>query len=78
MFPWLRFLAVCLGLMMFYVGFRQGRWDAFHVYLNGVDIPCKTSPTLRGVDSKGVDIYYSIVEDEVLTIIQQISDEVIF
>ncbi len=52
MFPWLRFLAVCLGLMMFYVGFRQGRWDAFHVYLNGVDIPCKTSPTLRGVDSK--------------------------
>ena len=36
------------------------------------------SKRFRGVDSKGVDIYYSIVEDEVLTIIQQISDEVIF
>lgn len=36
------------------------------------------SKRFKGVDSKGVDIYYSIVEDEVLTIIQQISDEVIF
>jgi len=36
------------------------------------------SKRFKGIDSKGVDIYYSIVEDEVLTIIQQISDEVIF
>jgi hypothetical protein len=36
------------------------------------------SKRYKGVDNKGVDIYYSIVEDEVLTFIQQISDEVIF
>ena len=36
------------------------------------------SKRYKGKDSKGVDIYYSIVEDEVLTLLQQISDEVIF
>ena len=36
------------------------------------------SKRYKGVDNKGVNIYYSIVEDEVLTFIQQISDEVIF
>ena len=36
------------------------------------------SKRYKGVDNKGVDIYYSIVEDEVLTFLQQISDEVIF
>ena len=32
----------------------------------------------KGVDNKGVDIYYSIVEDEVLPFLQQVSDEVVF
>lgn len=32
----------------------------------------------KGLDNKGVEIYYSIVEDEVLPFLQQISDEVIF
>ena len=36
------------------------------------------SKRYKGLDNKGVDIYYSIVEDEVLTFLQQISDEVIF
>ena len=36
------------------------------------------SKRYKGKDTKGVDIYYSIVEDEVLTFLQQISDEVIF
>jgi len=36
------------------------------------------SKRYKGFDSKGVDIYYSFVEDEVLTFLQQISDEVIF
>ena len=36
------------------------------------------SKRFKGKDSKGVDIYYNIVEDEVLTLLQQISDEVIF
>ncbi len=36
------------------------------------------SKRYKGVDNKGIDIYYSIVEDEVLTFLQQISDEVIF
>ena len=36
------------------------------------------SKRYKGKDSKGVDIYYSIVEDEVLTFLQQISDEIIF
>ena len=36
------------------------------------------SKRYKGIDNKGVDIYYSIVEDEVLTVLQQISDEVIF
>tara|TARA_Y100000748_G_scaffold191937_1_gene160735 strand:+ start:1155 stop:1937 length:783 start_codon:yes stop_codon:yes gene_type:complete len=36
------------------------------------------SKRYKGIDNKGVDIYYSIVEDEVLTFLQQISDEVIF
>jgi len=36
------------------------------------------SKRYKGVDNKGVDIYYSIVEDEVLTFLQQASDEVIF
>ena len=36
------------------------------------------SKRFKGVDSKGVDIYYSIVEDEILPFLQQISDEVIF
>ena len=36
------------------------------------------SKRYKGVDNKGVDIYYSIVEDEVLPFLQQISDEVIF
>ena len=36
------------------------------------------SKRYKGLDNKGVDIYYSIVEDEVLPFLQQISDEVIF
>ena len=32
----------------------------------------------KGLDNKGVDIYYSIVEDEVLLFLQQVSDEVVF
>jgi hypothetical protein len=36
------------------------------------------SKRYKGIDSKGVGIYYSIVEDEVLTFLQQISDEIIF
>ena len=36
------------------------------------------SKRYKGIDNKGVDIYYSIVEDEVLPFLQQISDEVIF
>ena len=36
------------------------------------------SKRYKGKDARGVDIYYSIVEDEVLTFLQQISDEVIF
>ena len=36
------------------------------------------SKRYKGKDTKGVEIYYSIVEDEVLTFLQQISDEVIF
>ena len=36
------------------------------------------SKRYKGIDNKGVEIYYSIVEDEVLTFLQQISDEVIF
>ena len=36
------------------------------------------SKRYKGKDTKGVDIYYSIVEDVVLTFLQQISDEVIF
>ena len=36
------------------------------------------SKRYKGKDSKGVDIYYSIVEDEVLTFLQQTSDEIIF
>jgi hypothetical protein len=36
------------------------------------------SKRYKGLDNKGVDIYYSIVEDEVLTFLQQVSDEVIF
>ena len=36
------------------------------------------SKRYKGVDNKGIDIYYSIVEDEVLTFLQLISDEVIF
>ena len=36
------------------------------------------SKRYKGKDSNGVDIYYSIVENEVLTFLQQISDEVIF
>tara|TARA_B100000941_G_scaffold261500_1_gene213676 strand:+ start:159 stop:941 length:783 start_codon:yes stop_codon:yes gene_type:complete len=36
------------------------------------------SKRYKGIDNKGIDIYYSIVEDEVLTFLQQISDEVIF
>ena len=36
------------------------------------------SKRYKGIDNKGVDIYYSIVEDEVLPVLQQISDEVIF
>lgn len=36
------------------------------------------SKRYKGKDSKGVDIYFSIVENEVLTFLQQISDEVIF
>ncbi|CAI8383637.1 MAG: Uncharacterised protein [Flavobacteriales bacterium] len=35
------------------------------------------SKRYKGKDSKEVDIYYSIVEDEVLNYIQQISDEII-
>ncbi len=35
------------------------------------------SKRYNGKDSKGVDIYYSIVEDEVLTFLQQISDDII-
>ena len=36
------------------------------------------SKRYKGIDNKGVNIYYSIVEDEVLPFLQQISDEVIF
>ena len=36
------------------------------------------SKRYKGVDNKGVDIYYSIVEDEVLPFLQQVSDEVVF
>jgi len=36
------------------------------------------SKRYEGFDSKGVGIYYSIVEDEVLSSLQEISDEVIF
>ena len=36
------------------------------------------SKRYKGIDNKGVDIYYSIVEDEILPFLQQISDEVIF
>tara|TARA_Y100001954_G_C15577138_1_gene486448 strand:+ start:11 stop:790 length:780 start_codon:yes stop_codon:yes gene_type:complete len=36
------------------------------------------SKRYKGLDNKGVEIYYSIVEDEVLPFIQQISDKVIF
>ena len=36
------------------------------------------SKRYKGLDNKGVEIYYSIVEDEVLPFLQQISDEVIF
>ena len=36
------------------------------------------SKRYKGVDNRGVDIYYNIVEDEVLPFLQQISDEVIF
>jgi hypothetical protein len=36
------------------------------------------SKRYKGIDNKGVEIYYSIVEDEVLTFLQQISDEIIF
>ena len=36
------------------------------------------SKRYEGFDSKGVGIYYSIVEDEVLSFLQEISDEVIF
>ena len=36
------------------------------------------SKRYKGIDNNGVDIYYSIVEDEVLPFLQQTSDEVIF
>ena len=36
------------------------------------------SKRYKGLDNKGVEIYYSIVEDEVLPFLQQISDKVIF
>ena len=36
------------------------------------------SKRYKGIDNKGINIYYSIVEDEVLPFLQQISDEVIF
>ena len=35
------------------------------------------SKRYNGKDSKGVDIYYSIIEDEVLTFLQQISNDII-
>ena len=36
------------------------------------------SRRFKGTDNKGVDIYYSIVEEEVKSFLQQISDEVTF
>ena len=36
------------------------------------------SKRYKGIDNKGVDIYYSIVEDEVLPFLQQVSDEAVF